>query len=197
MRPEIAFLPHVLYRFYDAEDALLYLGITVDEGVRWLVHAKTEWWPQVARVAIEKHPDRASAFVAEKAAIKAERPRYNVVHNVTRPKVRPSLDGLRERIADRPGWGGTVQNPADLATEAAEDESGELPGEVAVEVIPAPDDVAEAFEISPGVAVVRCVQVFYRDREPSRVEISYIPTHALTHRNRQHSAEHGRLDLAR
>lgn len=73
---------HALYRFFDPAGALLYVGISLDPGSRWKQHRDDKpWWAEVAQATIEPHPDRVSVLAAEKAAIIAERPRYNVVHN--------------------------------------------------------------------------------------------------------------------
>jgi hypothetical protein len=78
-----------LYRFYDAEDTLLYVGITSGGPRRWREHeAFPSWWAQVARSTVEHFPDRESAAAAEWAAVLAEGPSHNVrlmgVH-VSRP----------------------------------------------------------------------------------------------------------------
>lgn len=76
--------PHALYRFYDAQGSLLYIGITLNPSQRWATHSKDKpWWSDVANITIEQHPDRASVLAAERAAILAEGPRHNVVHNQT------------------------------------------------------------------------------------------------------------------
>lgn len=76
-----------LYRLYDADEALLYVGIAVDPPVRLRIHSgEKTWWPQVARHTVEWHPDRPSAEVAEVAAIVTEKPRYNVEHSTTRAR---------------------------------------------------------------------------------------------------------------
>ena len=73
---------HALYRFYDATGTLLYVGITADPGARWRQHAHDKpWWHHVANITIETHPTRTAVFDAERAAIIAERPLHNVVHN--------------------------------------------------------------------------------------------------------------------
>lgn len=71
-----------LYRFYDASEALLYIGITNSLTRRLNEHHEDKpWYLNVARVTVEHHPTRAAALRAEKSAIKAERPKYNVQHN--------------------------------------------------------------------------------------------------------------------
>lgn len=81
-----------LYRFWDADGALLYIGISLDPGKRWKQHRDDKpWWSEVAKVTVEPHPSRPAAMDAERAAIAAERPRYNVVHNsgiVDHPEMR-------------------------------------------------------------------------------------------------------------
>lgn len=72
---------HALYRFHDAAGQLLYVGLTSNPGRRFAQHASDKpWWTEVATVRIETFPDRASVALAERVAIQAERPRYNVVH---------------------------------------------------------------------------------------------------------------------
>ena len=75
-------LPHILYRFYDAAGALLYVGITYDQTARWRKHAKEKsWWGEVASTKVEEHESRSSALTSEYLAITCEKPRYNVAHN--------------------------------------------------------------------------------------------------------------------
>lgn len=79
---------HALYRFFGADGALLYIGIALQPFARMGQHRREKsWWGEVATVAIEHHVSRADALAAERLAIKAERPRYNVVHNRDRPSV--------------------------------------------------------------------------------------------------------------
>lgn len=73
---------HALYRFYDSTGGLLYIGITSDPGARFGQHRGDKpWWTEVANIGIEQFSDRASVLTAERAAIVAERPRYNIIHN--------------------------------------------------------------------------------------------------------------------
>lgn len=76
-----------LYRLYDTEDALLYVGIAVDPAARWKVHAgEKSWWSQVTRKAVDWFPNRWAAEAAEESAIVAELPRHNVTHSTTRKR---------------------------------------------------------------------------------------------------------------
>lgn len=69
----------VLYRFYDADDVLLYVGISVDPKTRDYQHARQSvWWPKAARKEVCWYDTWIEADAAEKAAIVAERPLYNI-----------------------------------------------------------------------------------------------------------------------
>lgn len=75
-----------LYRLFDQEGGLLYIGISHKPDVRWGQHSEDkEWWPSVDRRAVEWHDTRVDAERAESAAIKAERPMHNVIH-VPKPR---------------------------------------------------------------------------------------------------------------
>jgi hypothetical protein len=79
---EVPQLPHALYRFYDRTDVLLYLGISINLPARLRQHrGDKDWWPNIDRIQVEYHPTRQAALDAEKAAIKAEKPVHNDVHN--------------------------------------------------------------------------------------------------------------------
>lgn len=71
-----------LYRFYTADDALLYVGLTINPGRRMEKHRDTQtWWPDVARIAMEQHPDLPTLREAERKAIQTEKPRHNIRMN--------------------------------------------------------------------------------------------------------------------
>jgi predicted GIY-YIG superfamily endonuclease len=70
-----------LYRFFDACDALLYVGVTGDVDARWEQHASLKpWWPQVTRKTVEWYDDRETAESEERRAIREEDPLHNVQH---------------------------------------------------------------------------------------------------------------------
>ena len=73
---------HALYRFFSHDDALLYIGISCTPGSRWSSHSVDKpWWEEVAKITVRAFQSRQAALDAERAAIKAEAPRYNVQHN--------------------------------------------------------------------------------------------------------------------
>jgi hypothetical protein len=77
--------PTQLYRHYDAQGRLLYVGISSSALLRMAAHkVNASWFNDVARIEIEAHPSRKAAQAAEAAAIESEKPLHNYIHN--RPK---------------------------------------------------------------------------------------------------------------
>lgn len=81
---------HYLYRCYDAQGRLLYIGCTQDPGARSQVHGSSWHNPvsaylnlRMTRWETEEKPYRGKtvARAAEKAAIEAEAPLLNQHHN--------------------------------------------------------------------------------------------------------------------
>lgn len=66
-----------VYRLWDADGNLLYIGSAYDPAKRSRKHRGKDWWPQVARRTDDWHPSREAAYVAETAAIAAARPLGN------------------------------------------------------------------------------------------------------------------------
>lgn len=76
-----------LYRLYDADEDLLYIGISETPEKRWVSHADTKsWWPQVAATSVEWFETRELAQAAEAKAIATERTPYNVAGSPWAPK---------------------------------------------------------------------------------------------------------------
>lgn len=78
-RPEWRYTSkNYVYRFYDAALQPLYIGITSGNPTRWEAHRKSsDWWSLAKYVAVSFYPTYSEIEVAEKAAIRSERPRYN------------------------------------------------------------------------------------------------------------------------
>lgn len=78
-----------LYRHYDADGDLLYVGISRDTLVRLAQHKANGaiWVDDVTKTSIECFPCRKEALKAERRAIKAERPLYNKDHNAGGPRI--------------------------------------------------------------------------------------------------------------
>lgn len=66
-----------LYRHFDADGILLYVGISATPAYRLSQHIDREWFNDIRRVEIEMFPSREEAIAAEITAIKTEAPRFN------------------------------------------------------------------------------------------------------------------------
>lgn len=91
-----------LYRLFDSEGRLLYVGITFNPRNRWAGHSATKsWWKQVVRREIEWHETRYAAEAAERAAILAERPLYNIAGaEEPPPSMAPKTRRIRSAVLD-------------------------------------------------------------------------------------------------
>lgn len=109
-----------LYRIWGEADLLLYIGISNDFGRRWTEHAKKQpWWGEKRRLAVDEwYASRPEAETAETAAIKAEGPKYNIVHAAKSPRKRGPRE-LPAAVAPAfvpvriPRWEGAPEHPID------------------------------------------------------------------------------------
>lgn len=70
-----------LYRVRGEADVLLYIGISNHPGIRWNGHLLEQpWWDELRTLTVEWYESRPEAEDAEKAAIRAEQPKYNVTY---------------------------------------------------------------------------------------------------------------------
>jgi|GEM_PF-3372929 len=71
-----------LYRHFDGQGNLLYVGISKSAFTRLSGHQLcAHWYRSVRRIDIEVFPNRKAALEAEEKAIKEECPRYNTIFN--------------------------------------------------------------------------------------------------------------------
>ena len=71
-----------LYRWYDVDSNLLYVGITNHLMRRAEQHSDDKpWWTQVTSSVVEWFPTRQAALTAETNAIHTERPVHNIAQN--------------------------------------------------------------------------------------------------------------------
>jgi len=75
-----------LYRHYDKDGTLLYIGISLSQFTRLKQHQKSiaDWTDMAVTMTTEWLPTRREAFKAEKQAIKLEKPLCNILHNNTK-----------------------------------------------------------------------------------------------------------------
>jgi hypothetical protein len=93
-----------VYRHYDAEGVLLYVGMTFNPPKRMVEHrCCSPWADNVARTEIDWFATREEAAEAERIAIKAGRPAANVLHlhRVKRVAVSPAT-ALGRYINEQP-----------------------------------------------------------------------------------------------
>jgi hypothetical protein len=100
-----------LYRAFDADGQLLYIGIADGPFLRLAKHAETAPWAVYARtITLEPYPHRFAAEEAEREAIATEDPVWNITGRPTRrylqwmaayPHGHPddiNVDGLLARV---------------------------------------------------------------------------------------------------
>jgi predicted GIY-YIG superfamily endonuclease len=71
-----------LYRFFDADGQLLYVGIAKDVRKRWQQHEEDKsWWHLVTSNRVEWLPTREEARQAELQAMRTESPLFNHIRH--------------------------------------------------------------------------------------------------------------------
>ena len=79
---DLATKPHVVYRMFDKDGTLLYLGCTTFLSRLGHHQATRPWFHEVQTITLEWTPDWLAGRQLEMAAIQHERPRYNLLqHN--------------------------------------------------------------------------------------------------------------------
>lgn len=74
--------PTDLYRHFDSNGTLLYVGISLSTLNRLGQHKdNSRWYNSISNITIEKFNTREEALLAEKNSIINERPYYNTIHN--------------------------------------------------------------------------------------------------------------------
>ena len=83
---------HFVYRLFNDDDDLLYIGCTSDIDMRLQLHHV----PGASTYELETHPTKAQARSAERSAIEAEAPLLNKQHN--RKRFKPTGGGKFEPV---------------------------------------------------------------------------------------------------
>lgn len=111
--------PTALYRLYDSNDALLYLGISYNPEVRWEQHQNEKHWAHlVVRTTVEWYPTRRAALAAEARATAVEKPLHDSSWRTSAVDERPQwldpegqrrvVEGLAAEIEQGQHWIGRV-----------------------------------------------------------------------------------------
>lgn len=69
---------YVLYRHYDRQGKLLYVGMTCDPSRRLEQYQRARWFSSLRAVSLEKCQSKEDALEREAKAIRLEHPRYNI-----------------------------------------------------------------------------------------------------------------------
>jgi excinuclease UvrABC nuclease subunit len=89
-----------LYRHFDEDDVLLYIGVADNLALRLSTHERESLWRMFAvRAEVEWLPDRTTALKAEQALIKELQPIFNTVHA---DKGRP--ERVRDYLVKQRAW---------------------------------------------------------------------------------------------
>lgn len=142
-----------LYRFFDAADQLLYVGITSAPSARWTFHryfAAGTWWHAATRKTVRWFATREEAAAAELGAIRSEAPLWNSAgagEDSPRLAVRRFIETTGGRGSAEEGW-----RNADMAVyQVIASEIAE--GIPAIgEVLPTQGTLTSRFGVSAGVA---------------------------------------------
>lgn len=90
--------PTSVYRYYDADAVLIYVGITNRGMQRQHEHnIRAEWWPYVTRQEVEHYPNRPEAAKRERELIQRHRPPFNMQHNLDPDAAKAAYYSERER----------------------------------------------------------------------------------------------------
>ena len=73
-----------LYRHFDADKKLLYVGISLSAFARLSQHKDhSQWFEQIKTVTLESFDTREEAMAAERKAIRTENPQFNIAMKKT------------------------------------------------------------------------------------------------------------------
>ncbi|MEE4209349.1 MAG: hypothetical protein V2I43_08800 [Parvularcula sp.] len=109
-----------LYRHFDADGRLLYVGISLHAVARLAQHnLNSDWAQNISRVDVEKFANRTDAIRAEIKAIRDEKPLHNVNHSTRPPPPRKPNKACLIYVTEHEMGMGYVGGilPADLADE--------------------------------------------------------------------------------
>jgi predicted GIY-YIG superfamily endonuclease len=105
-----------VYRLFDVEDRLLYVGMTADPYTRWAQHrGRKPWSHLVVSVRLERFAYINLALEAERVAIITEHPRFNVRSTKT------GNQGVAERARAWQAQQSTGQCPSNAQAHAQAD----------------------------------------------------------------------------
>lgn len=88
-----------LYRLFDQDDQLLYVGISSKWYERFHQHEKTQpWWLSVSKITLENFESRDEVAEAEKLAIRLEKPLHNKQFSMTHEGLQEHFEKMKYYI---------------------------------------------------------------------------------------------------
>ncbi len=91
-----------LYRHYDTDGNLLYVGVSHSTIVRLMGHKCTSaWFDQITTIKIERFDCREDALRAERKAIETESPLHNVKNSLREIPQPPPVLLTLQQVAER------------------------------------------------------------------------------------------------
>lgn len=92
-------VPTSVYRYYDKNGVLIYVGITKQRTGRNSQHnADKVWWPLVFEQKVEHLPSRLCAQNRERDLIRLYKPPFNKVHNPEHAVLRAAYEALSASV---------------------------------------------------------------------------------------------------
>lgn len=104
-----------VYRLFDANGRLLYVGIGRNPMGRWAAHAELSWWSTVHRFTVAWFDSRREAADEERRALRSESPAHNIQGTarhglVTGAGVRAALAGRKNFAEPVPATARSMPN---------------------------------------------------------------------------------------
>ena len=100
-------MAHELYRHFDKDGRLLYVGRSIDALVRLIQHRASPWFEDIVTIKIERFTNYADLVITERSAILNERPLHNAQFVSDRKAVANTrierLTALKVRLISKPG----------------------------------------------------------------------------------------------
>ena len=107
-----------VYRHFDKDGALLYVGVSLNAVVRLSQHKRvSHWFDEIHNITIESFETRKQALDAETKAIQEEKPKYNIQKTAARlpVKLQEIVDESKTELQNRVIKFGILYTPTEAA----------------------------------------------------------------------------------
>lgn len=139
-----------LYRHYNSDGELLYIGISLSTARRLAEHrCGSRWFKQIARIEIQHFSTRGAALNAERRAIELEKTKYNGLFNELTAEPSEAPQQINGEAAQQP----EPRQPINVPTLPSFSLWEKYPGRAVV----APEELAELLGVGDA-AIYECIQ---------------------------------------